>query len=235
MTAPPLKTDPKYGYFPWWPEDGDDWVHPEDVATARSMIPSPRIWRRDGERGPYVVLHYGDTTIRVKRTLWREAPYEGTDLGDWVEVRARGMTNEPHIGQVRDMHWDDATYTGDAYATYAWACHVAAIEVDLLTAETRVLDFTAVQEVGRVLNPTLAAGQVEGGVAQGVGWALLENVAWENGRMKNPTLTDYVIPTAPDTPPIRVVFLERPHARAPHGAKGIGELPMDGPAPALVT
>ncbi|TWT99268.1 hypothetical protein Pla108_02030 [Botrimarina colliarenosi] len=103
----PLKTDPKYGYYPWWPEDGDDWVHPGDVATARSMIPSPRVWRRDGERGGYVVLHYGDTAIRVRRTLWREAPYEGIDLGDWVEVRSRGMTNEPHVGHVRDMHWDE--------------------------------------------------------------------------------------------------------------------------------
>lgn len=106
-SLPPLKVDPKYGYYPWWPEDGDGWVHPEDVATARSMIPSPRIWRRDGERGEYIVLHYGDTAIRVKRSLWREAPYEGIDLGDWVEVRARGMTNEPHVGQVRAVHFDE--------------------------------------------------------------------------------------------------------------------------------
>lgn len=113
----PLKTDPKHGYFPWWPEDGDDWVHPEDVATARSMIPSPRIWRRDGEvptpggdgstSASYVVMHYGETRLRVKRTLWCEAPYEGLDLGDWVEVRTRGLTNEPHTGTVRDRHWDE--------------------------------------------------------------------------------------------------------------------------------
>ena len=71
------------------------------------MIPSPRVWRREGERGEYVVLHYGDTAIRVRRTLWREAPYEGYGIGDWVEVRPRGMTNEPHTGQVRDVHWDE--------------------------------------------------------------------------------------------------------------------------------
>ena len=96
---PPLKTDPKHGYYPWWPEDGDDWVHPEDVAAARRMIPSTRIWRRDGaagRQGEYVVMHYGETRLRVRRTLWREAPYEGLDLGDWVEVRPRGLTNEPH-------------------------------------------------------------------------------------------------------------------------------------------
>jgi CO/xanthine dehydrogenase Mo-binding subunit len=84
------------------------------------------------------------------------------------------------------------------------------------------------------MNPVLAAGQIEGGVAQGLGWALLENVVWENGRVKNATMTDYIVPTSMDTPPIRTIFLERPHARAPHGAKGIGELPMDGPAPAVV-
>ncbi|MFN8177480.1 MAG: xanthine dehydrogenase family protein molybdopterin-binding subunit [bacterium] len=133
-----------------------------------------------------------------------------------------------------DVVWDESTYRGDAYATYAWACDVVALEVDVLTGETTVLDVTAVQEVGRVINPVLAAGQVEGGVAQGIGWALLESVAWEAGRMTNPTMTDYVVPTAKDTPPVRVVFLERPHARAPHGAKGVGELPMDGPAPAVV-
>lgn len=115
---PPIKTDPKYGYFPWWPEDGDAWVHPEDVATARSMIPSPRIWRRDGTVDgiadgagdaavDFVVMHYGDVRLRVRRTLWREINAPDYDLGDWVEVRTRGMTNEPHTGQVRELHWDD--------------------------------------------------------------------------------------------------------------------------------
>ena len=84
------------------------------------------------------------------------------------------------------------------------------------------------------VHDVLAAGQIEGGVAQGIGWALLEDVVWEGGRMKNATMTDYIVPTSMDTPPIRVVFLEHPHGRAPHGAKGIGELPMDGPAPAIV-
>lgn len=104
---PPIKTDPKHGYYPWWPEDGDDWVHPEDVALARSLIPSPRVWRRDGTAGDFVVMHYGDLRLRVRRTLWKEVRHEGFELGDWVEVRPRGLTNEPHTGQVREMHWDD--------------------------------------------------------------------------------------------------------------------------------
>lgn len=103
---PPLKTDPKYGYYPWWPEDGDAWIHPEDVATARNMIPSERVFRRDGTAGEYVVLTYGDTTLRVKRTLWRKVPWEGFDLGDHVEVRTRGMKNPHRTGFIRAMLWD---------------------------------------------------------------------------------------------------------------------------------
>ncbi|MBZ0266985.1 molybdopterin-dependent oxidoreductase, partial [bacterium] len=139
------------------------------------------------------------------------------------------VTYEPPAG----VAWDEETYRGDAYATHAWACTVVALEVDTLTGETEVLDVTAVQEAGRVLNPVLAAGQIEGGVVQGLGWALLENVMWEGGRMRNATLTDYIIPTAADAPPVRTVFVGGPCARVPHGAKGIGELPMDGPAPAV--
>lgn len=106
-SLPPLKTDPKHGHFPWWPEDSDSWVHPEDVATARAMIPSPRVWRRDGETSAgLVVMRYGEARIRVRRTLWITVEWEGYDLGDLVEVRPRGMTNEPHTGAIREMHWD---------------------------------------------------------------------------------------------------------------------------------
>jgi CO/xanthine dehydrogenase Mo-binding subunit len=95
-------------------------------------------------------------------------------------------------------------------------------------------DFVAVQEIGRVINPVLAAGQIEGGVAQAIGYTLYENVVWQNGRMLNSQMTNYIIPTAADIPPIRVYFEENPYAFGPAGAKGIGELPMDGPAPAIL-
>ena len=131
------------------------------------------------------------------------------------------------------LTWDDEKYLGDAYGTYAWAAYVAEVSVDLVTWETRVDDFVAVQEVGRVINPTLATGQIEGGVAQGIGWALHEDVAWRDGRMANAQMTNYIMPTSMDLPPIRVHFAEVPYPNGPGGAKGIGELPMDGPAPAI--
>lgn len=103
----PLKETAKYGYYPWWPEDGDDWVHPEDVELARSLIPSPRVFRCDGQRGDFILLHYGDLRLRVRRTLWRELKWQGFDIGDMVEVRTRGMTNEHRTGVIREMLWDD--------------------------------------------------------------------------------------------------------------------------------
>jgi CO/xanthine dehydrogenase Mo-binding subunit len=104
----------------------------------------------------------------------------------------------------------------------------------MLTYEAHVEDFVAVQEVGRVINPVLATGQIEGGVAQAIGFTLFENVVWQDGRMANNQMTNYIIPTAADIPPIRVYFAENPYAYGPAGAKGIGELPMDGPAPAIL-
>jgi CO/xanthine dehydrogenase Mo-binding subunit len=139
-------------------------------------------------------------------------------------------TYQPPTG----VRWDDATYRGDAYATFAWAAYVAEVEVDLRTYGTRVIDFTAVQEIGKVLNPTLATGQVAGGVVQGIGWALMEACVWRDGAMANTQLTNYIIPTSDDVPPIRVVFLENPFPGGAQGAKGLGELPIDGPAPAIV-
>ena len=133
-----------------------------------------------------------------------------------------------------NVHWDDEKYQGDAYGAYAWAVYVAEVTVDTLTYEARVDDFVAVQEVGRVIHPVLAAGQIEGGVAQAIGMTLYENVVWENGRMINNQMTNYIMPTAADIPPIRVFFSKNPYAYGPGGAKGIGELPMDGPAPAIL-
>ncbi|HEX8068614.1 MAG TPA: xanthine dehydrogenase family protein molybdopterin-binding subunit [Pyrinomonadaceae bacterium] len=132
------------------------------------------------------------------------------------------------------IHWDEGKYQGDAYGTYAWAVYVAEVAVDTVTYEARVEDFVALQEVGKVVHPVLAAGQIEGGVAQAIGWTLYENVVWQQGRMLNAQMTNYIIPTAADIPPIRVYFEEQPYPYGPRGAKGIGELPMDGGAPAIL-
>jgi CO/xanthine dehydrogenase Mo-binding subunit len=132
------------------------------------------------------------------------------------------------------IQWNDATYHGEAYGAYAWAIYIAQVAVDTITYSAEVEDFWAVQEVGRVLHPVLAKGQIEGGVAQGVGYALYEKVVLQNGRMANNQMTNYIMPTAEDVPPIHVVFEEIPFRYGGYGAKGIGELPHDGPAPAIL-
>ncbi len=132
------------------------------------------------------------------------------------------------------QNWDEVSYQGDAYACYSWAAHLAHVEVDLRTFQVRVTDYVALQEVGRVLNEVLARGQIQGGVAQGLGWTLLEEVILENGAMKNHQMMNYIIPGSGDLSPIRVFFEEIPSPSGPGGAKGIGELPLDGPAPAII-
>ena len=132
------------------------------------------------------------------------------------------------------VFWDDQKYRGEAYATFAWAIYVAEVTVDLTTYGVTVDDFVALQEIGKVLHPVLAKGQIAGGVAQGIGYALYEKVVWQNGRMQNNQMTNYIMPTAADLPPIRVYFEELGNIHGAFGAKGIGELPMDGPAPAIV-
>ncbi len=133
-----------------------------------------------------------------------------------------------------DIFWDDQKYRGEAYAAFAWAVYIAEVTVDLTTYGVSVNDFVALQEVGRVLHPLLARGQIIGGVAQGIGFSLYEKVVWQNGRMQNGQMTNYIMPTSADLPPIRVFFEELGNVYGAYGAKGIGELPMDGPAPAIV-
>ena len=133
-----------------------------------------------------------------------------------------------------DIYWDDQTYRGEAYPAFAWSVQVAQVAVDMVTYAAEVEEFWSVQEVGRVLNPVLAGGQIEGGIAQGIGYALYEKVVWQNGHMANNQMTNYIMPTAEDVPPIHIYFEEIPFAFGAFGAKGIGELPHDGPAPAIL-
>jgi CO/xanthine dehydrogenase Mo-binding subunit len=163
----------------------------------------------------------------MKRRLGRLSPRD--------YLRAHGpLVVTMQYEQPPEIQWDEDRYRGDAYGTYAWACNVAEIEIDPVTYEVRPLAITAVQEIGRVLHPVLAKGQIEGGTVQALGYALLEEVVMRDGRMANAQLTNYLIPTTADTPRMDVVLLEAPYRHGPYGAKGIGELPMDGPAPALV-
>jgi CO/xanthine dehydrogenase Mo-binding subunit len=132
-----------------------------------------------------------------------------------------------------EIQWDEETYRGDAYPVYGYGATVVDLEVDRTTFEVQVRRLTTAVDVGRALNPRLVEGQVMGGVTQALGYALLENADYRDGVMQNPQLTNYLIPTALDTPPLDVTIVSKPYSRGPLGAKGVGELPMDIPAPAV--
>lgn len=106
MELPDLKPTAKYGFYPRWPEDGDAWVHPEDAALARTLLPGPQVFRREGEFAPFATLHYGEVRLRVKPAMWQEVEWEGLDMGDWVEVLSRGMQNTPRTGVICEMEFD---------------------------------------------------------------------------------------------------------------------------------
>jgi len=132
-----------------------------------------------------------------------------------------------------DIDWDDDTYTGDAYPVFSWGADVAEVEVDLDTCEVTVLKLTTAHDLGRAIHPVLAQGQIEGGALQAVGYGLLEELVWDRGRIINNRLTNYIIPTSLDAPEMESIIVENAYPHGPFGAKGVGELPIDGPAPAI--
>jgi len=130
--------------------------------------------------------------------------------------------------------FDDKTYRGDAYPAFGWACAVAKVDVDLDTGEVIVRDCVSADDIGHVIHPVLAEGQVEGGTLQAIGYATIEEMKLVDGRYLNDRLATYLIPTSLDAPRMRSILVEKPFSGAPHGAKGVGELPMDVGAPAVV-
>ncbi len=166
-----------------------------------------------------------------------------------LRARVEAQTGRPFTESYRDAGpmrideqfvpypgepFDDSTYRGDAYPAFGWACAVVRVDVDLDTAEVTVRDCVAADEIGRVVHPLLAEGQVEGGTLQAIGYATIEEMKLVDGRYLNDRLATYLIPTALDAPGIRSILVEKPYSGVPHGAKGVGELPMDVGAPAVV-
>ena len=163
----------------------------------------------------------------------------GKDLAAFGEIAREYLAQR---GQLRafaryasppDIQWDDETYSGDAYPCYSWGAEVAEVEVDMDTFEVTCTKITTAQDIGRAIHPVLAAGQIEGGTLQAVGYGLLEELVWDSGRIVNNRLTNYIIPTSLDAPEMETVIVEKEYLHGPFGAKGVGELPMDGGAPAI--
>ncbi len=134
----------------------------------------------------------------------------------------------------RVTHPLDADGQGDAHVSFACAAHRAVVDVDPELGLVRVVHLATAQDVGKVLNPLQCLGQIEGGIAQGVGLATMEELLVDEGRIVNPSFTDYLIPTALDAPTVEVAYIEEPEPGAPFGAKGVGEPPTISSTPAVV-
>jgi CO/xanthine dehydrogenase Mo-binding subunit len=170
-------------------------------------------------------------TAMIVGRLVQEA---ATEIKERLKREQAPLRIEKSYIQPDTIHWDETTYRGDAYPVYAWACTIADVDVDMATGEVRVTDLVTAVDCGKALHPVMAEGQIEGGCLQAVGWATIEEIKMKDGGYQNDRLATYLIPTALDAPRIRTILVENPYSRGPFGAKGIGELPMDGPAPAII-
>jgi len=129
---------------------------------------------------------------------------------------------------------DTETGQGNAHVAFAFAAQRAVVDVDLDLGLVRVVEMAIAEDVGRAINPLAVEGQIEGGIAQGLGLALLEELQVVHGKLRNPSFTDYLIPTVADMPPVRIELLQTPHPDSPYGVNGVGELSALSSTPAIV-
>jgi xanthine dehydrogenase D subunit len=215
------------------------------VGSAGSTSASRQTWMSGGavEQACQAVLK--DVLADVARQYGLDPA--GLSLDDDRIVSADGGFLLPVVeavaGRVYDQTYEyhhlptvplDANGQGNAHVSYAFAAHRAVVDVDAGLGLVRVVDVTTAQDVGRVLNPLQAVGQIEGGIAQGVGLAVMEEIVVEGGQIRNPSFTDYLIPTALDAPSVGATYIEEPEPHAPFGAKGVGEPPTISSTPAVV-
>jgi CO/xanthine dehydrogenase Mo-binding subunit len=212
-----------------------------DVSRVRIAEPTTD---RVPDSGPTVASR---TCMVVGGVVERAARALRARIEEWAAARglaglegARAMAAE--LGEVSEVaqyepppgiEWDDATYTGSAYPVFGWACCVVDLAVDLDTYEVTLERCVHAVDVGKAIHPIIVKGQIEGGTLQALGWALWENVVYRGGRVANRRMTDCIVPTFADAPEMETILVEEPYPFGPHGAKGVGEIPMDGPAAAV--
>ena len=150
------------------------------------------------------------------------------EASDGIEIIE---TFEHHHRATEEL---DENGQGNCHTAFAFVAHRAVVDVDPELGLVKVVQIATAQDVGRVLNPLSAIGQLEGGIAQGLGLAVMEEIVMKDGKVRNPSFTDYLLPTALDAPDVVAVMIEEYEPQAPLGAKGIGEPPCISVTPAIV-
>jgi CO/xanthine dehydrogenase Mo-binding subunit len=182
--------------------------HRIEQPAAEFVLADGQVWAAGVDAAPLgrIVDYLGDTVIE-ETVQWRHRPTEPVD---------------PETGQ------------GFAHVQYAFAAHRAVVDVDTELGLIKVVALDCAQDVGRALNPQAVIGQIQGGSAQGLGLAVMEEIQVRDGQIRNPSFTDYLIPTILDVPPMRIDVLEYPDPHAPYGLRGVGEPPTISSGPAIV-
>jgi CO/xanthine dehydrogenase Mo-binding subunit len=159
----------------------------------------------------------------------------GSVVADLVEVLGDDPIEQTRVYRHRPTSpLDPETGQGFAHVQYAFAAHRATVDVDVELGLVRVVEITTAQDVGKAVNPQAVVGQIHGGTAQGLGLAVMEEIQVVNGAVRNPSFTDYLIPTIADMPPMHVDVLELADPHAPYGLRGVGEPPTISSTPAVV-
>lgn len=217
------------------PDSGPTVASRTTVMSGQALINAIKPIKEELQRVAGEILECNPNLVTIKHGIATRPDGKGVEVR---EVLKRCLAERSHLASsgwavASDTSWDINTGRGDAYITYAFAANVVEVEVDIETGEIDVLNVWASHDVGKAINPQLVEGQIEGGVVQGLGYALMEKVVIEQGIMKNNNLSTYLIPTAVDAPNIEPIIVEKPSNAGPYGAKGFGEQPLMGIAPAV--
>jgi xanthine dehydrogenase D subunit len=153
-------------------------------------------------------------------------------LADLLGDEAVEETHEYHHRQTHKL--DPETGQANAHVAFGFAAHRAVVDVDTELGLVKVVEIATAQDVGKAINPQAVEGQIEGGIAQGLGLALMEEIQVADGKVRNPSFTDYLIPTVLDMPPVKADVLELGHPDSPYGVRGVGEPPTISSTPAIV-
>jgi CO/xanthine dehydrogenase Mo-binding subunit len=199
---------------------------PSAAGDALTEGPAPGGGGVPGARDP------GGTGTAIRAASPDPAAAVHLPLADLLAGEVIEETREYHHRETQAL--DPETGQGRAHVAFAFAAHRAVVDVDTELGLVKVVEIATAQDVGKAINPQAAEGQIEGGIAQGLGLALMEEIQVADGKVRNPSFTDYLIPTVLDMPPVRLDVLELGHPDSPYGLRGIGEPPTISSTPAIV-
>lgn len=199
------------------------------LRTAEALKDQLKVLAADILEAAPEDLEVVDKGVRVKGSP--EAWVSLADLARQGQARQGGILAHGAYTRPATPFDPDRTYggSGTTFNAASYFCHAAEVEIDPVTGEVTVLRYAAAHDVGHAINPPGIVGQIDGGVVQGLGMAMMEEIGYIDGHVQNGNLTDYKIPTFADAPEIEAIVVEHPNAEGPLGAKGVGEAPVIAP------